>query len=148
MGLNIIIKILCIFAITILLVEEGFVLIQMFFAETGIFQPSAYYQRFRYDEFSSKDPFFQWWYFSIKDYESNSAFAMTYAINRASKGASFTGSYIMFTKISPFEKFHIYYKMSLEDLKAVDETNIQIHNNKFSIEVLENGERAGGEYRM
>jgi hypothetical protein len=39
------------------------------YVDYGIIDPSSYYQRYRRSDFSEREPFYQWWYFWIKDTE-------------------------------------------------------------------------------
>jgi hypothetical protein len=76
-------------------------ILQSFFANDGLRNPTSYHQRYRRDEFSSDAPFFQWWYYAIKDLDSNTYFAFDYAVSGASDAGNRTseGSYVMFSMV-------------------------------------------------
>lgn len=46
------------------------------FRDDGIVNPDSKYERFRRDEYS--DPFYQWWYFWVRDTETGDNWAITY----------------------------------------------------------------------
>jgi len=60
----------------------------------GIPNPPSYYQRFRRSEYPASHPFYQWWYFTIKDLEHGEHFAFTYAYSE-SKNTTTSGAYLM-----------------------------------------------------
>jgi hypothetical protein len=109
----------------------------------GVWNPSTYYQRYRADEYSIKRPFFQWWYFALKDYEANCSFAFCYSISRPSDDQTYSGVYMMFAIVTPTSKGHIYYRFPWSDLQRSDHYNINIHQDKFILEA-----KNGGEYTL
>lgn len=46
------------------------------FRADGIINPPSLYERFRRDEYS--DPYFQWWYYWVKDMKTDTHFAFLY----------------------------------------------------------------------
>jgi hypothetical protein len=106
----------------------------------GVWNPSTYYQRYRAEEYSSKRPFFQWWYYSLKDYRTNRTFALCYSVSRPSKDKTYSGVYMMFAMVSPTERFHIYYRFPWSDLERNGDYNLNIRNGLFLL-TAKNGDK-------
>jgi hypothetical protein len=51
------------------------------FADDGIVNPPAYYQRYRRDEYPADHPFFQWWYFYLADFANNRYIFFSYTVD-------------------------------------------------------------------
>ena len=102
----------------------------------GIWNPSAVYQRYRNNEYPKNKPFFQWWYYSLKDYKSDRTFAFCYSMSRPVKDPKNTGAYATFALVEKGRKFHIYYKFPLEKFIAKNHFNVNIADDLFKIDVI------------
>lgn len=58
------------------------------FGPDGIVQPPAFYQRFRRSEYPRDKPYFQWWYFCLKDTALGRYAAITYAYSESSNSST------------------------------------------------------------
>lgn len=65
------------------------------FTTDGIVNPSSHHQRWRRPEYPKGKSFYQWWYYTIKDFEHGNHFAMTYGYSE-SDNATTTGGFLMF----------------------------------------------------
>lgn len=81
----------------------------------GLLWPEAYHQRYRDKEYKNR-PFFQWWYFTVKDYEKNRHFALHLNPVQAGAHPQRTGVYVMFSMVETKNKtrFQQYEKYSFE----------------------------------
>ncbi|MGA1875397.1 MAG: hypothetical protein ACMUIA_07305 [bacterium] len=79
----------------------------------GLVKPEMYYMRYRLDEYDPNDPFFQWWYYTIKDLGDDVYFAFdlsqSICLNPAGDKTDNTGTYIMFSMIDRAKgtQFHL-----------------------------------------
>jgi len=64
--------------------------------DDGIVNPSTHYQRFRKTEYD--DPFFQWWYFWIKDTKTDTHYALMYSYSSSNFNTS--GAYVAFCLVN------------------------------------------------
>jgi hypothetical protein len=93
-------------------------------ASDGLVNPEMYYMRYRLDEYDPSDPFFQWWYYTIKDLGDDVYFAFdlsqSICLNPAGNKTDNTGTYIMFSMIDRAKgtQFHQYDRYSLDDMEV------------------------------
>ena len=111
-------------------------------AKDGIVQPSSYYQRYRRAEFDANKPFFQWWYFTIKDLKNNRYFAFDYSMSDCVKDLTNEGSYVLFAMVDKKngKNFQKYERYPLENFKSERYFDITIKNNQavdFEIKVID-----------
>ncbi len=82
----------------------------------GAWDPGSRHQRYRAAEFPEDRPFFQWWYFSLKDYDTGMTFAFDYSMSRPAIDPANRGCYVMAALVNATTRFHVYYKYPLEEL--------------------------------
>ncbi len=110
-------------------------------ARDGVVQPESYHQRYRRAEYFSDKPFYQWWYFAVKDHKNNRYFAFDYSMSACAKDLTNEGSYVLFAMVDKvngknFQKIERY---PLENFKAERDFDITIKNNQdvdFEIKVI------------
>lgn len=108
----------------------------LFNNNSGMWMPGSYFQRYRGAEFSKKKPFFQWWYFSLKDYANNLTFAFCYSLNRPVKIRDYQGAYIIFAIVNSQTKGHTYHRFPLSSFKAKNHHDIDIGEQLFTVSVI------------
>ena len=104
--------------------------------KTGVWKPASYYQRYRGEEYPVNKNFFQWWYFSLKDYQEDLSFAFCYSISRPAEDQKNTGAYLLFAVVEPQSKGHLYYKYPIDSFKVDNHFDVNIGDSKFTIEVI------------
>ncbi len=102
----------------------------------GVWNPDSVYQRYRFNEYAKNKPFFQWWYYSLKDYKSERTFAFCYSMSQTIKDPKNTGAYITFALVEKGRKFHIYYKFPLEKFIVKNHYDLDIEDGTFKLEVI------------
>ncbi|MFX0098648.1 MAG: hypothetical protein ACFFCS_03635 [Candidatus Hodarchaeota archaeon] len=137
MPVKILIRII-IFTVFIALVAPR-IIVYIITDPDGVWNPPPWYQRYRISEYSPQKPFFQWWYFSLKDYETDAAFAFCYSISRPVKDKEKEGAYFLFATFSKETRCHIYYKYPLDQFKRDNDFDIEIED-KFSLKVIDSNE--------
>lgn len=109
----------------------------------GVVNPEMYYMRYRADEYDPNSPFFQWWYYVIKNGCEDIYFAL--AINqvicpKVPEGRpDYSGTYTMFTMVEKVQKtgFHQYNRCNINDMVV---NNVTESGEKgLTIKVLSNG---------
>lgn len=105
----------------------------------GAWNPDPWYQRYRLSEYNPKKPFFQWWYFSLKDYETNTAFAFCYSMSKPIEDKGNEGAYLLFAAFGENLRCHLYYKYPLDQFKREKDFDIEIGED-FSLKVVSDGE--------
>ncbi|MHA1679568.1 MAG: hypothetical protein ACTSUE_01080 [Promethearchaeota archaeon] len=105
----------------------------------GVWNPPPLYQRYRLSEYSPRKPFFQWWYFSLKDYENNTAFAFCYSMTHTVKDEKNGGAYMLFAAFSKKLRCHIYYKFPMDQFTRENDFDIEI-GDTFSLKVMKDGD--------
>jgi hypothetical protein len=132
------IKICLIFSLILLFVFSPFIFVEVVTESDGVWNPNPSYQRYRLSEYDSNRPFFQWWYFSLKDYQDNQTFAFTYSMTRPVQNLTYSGCYVLFAQISETSRFHIINNYSLTEFSNTDpnEADINIADSKFQISIL------------
>jgi len=110
-------------------------------AKDGVVQPPSYHQRYRGDEFDANKPFFQWWYFTIKDHINNRYFAFDYSVSETVKDSTNEGSYVMFAMVDKKsgKNFQKYERYPLENFKVERDFDVTIRSNQdtdFEIKVI------------
>lgn len=111
-------------------------------AKDGVVQPGSYHQRYRRAEFSANKPFFQWWYFTVKDHKNNRYFAFDYSMSDAVKDPTNEGSYVLFAMVDKQSgrNFQKYERYPLENFKAEKDFDVTFRNNNnvdFEIKVID-----------
>ena len=101
------------------------------YAADGILEPESHYQRYRLSEYPSDQPFFQWWYFCIKDLKNNQYYAIIYGMTKSTDPQKTNqGASVMFgTRELQNEKmtgFTKYEKYELENLQVENEFDYQL----------------------
>lgn len=118
------------------------------FDNDGIVSPDVYEMRYRYDEYDQDAPFFQWWYYTIKDYDTNTEFALDYSQSFGPQDASNNGTYIMFSmvKTDSNTKFHKYERWETDDMAVANngqpgfKIQIPVGNDpEYKVDFLGNG---------
>jgi hypothetical protein len=92
------------------------------YEDDGVVDPDLYYMRYRYSEYDQNAPFFQWWYYTIKDYDTNTEFAFGVSQSIGPQYPSNDGTYIMFSMVetSSNTKFHKYEQWDLADMEVLN----------------------------
>ncbi|MBN2153423.1 MAG: hypothetical protein JW839_18355 [Candidatus Lokiarchaeota archaeon] len=112
--------------------------IAVFTGTDGVWNPAWHHQRYRISEYSARKPFFQWWYFSLKDYETGTTFAFCYSMSKTVNDPRNTGAYILFAAVGPGRRCHVYYKFPLERFEVAAGPVIKVGDD-FSVSVMEGG---------
>eukprot|EP01112_Ceratiomyxa_fruticulosa_P014065 TRINITY_DN4005_c0_g3_i1.p1 TRINITY_DN4005_c0_g3~~TRINITY_DN4005_c0_g3_i1.p1 ORF type:complete len:451 (+),score=65.59 TRINITY_DN4005_c0_g3_i1:100-1452(+) len=109
----------------------------IFFAADGIVNPSSYYQRFRQSEYPSDQPFFQWYYYFIKDLSTNNFWAISYIYDLFPSNATSSGAYPMFLMINSTGQTHFIriQRYNPSEYVVSGDFNVNIANNQYSINV-------------
>jgi hypothetical protein len=110
-------------------------------ARDGVVQPASYHQRYRRAEFDMNKPFFQWWYFAIKDHKNKRYFAFDYSMSDCVSDLTNEGSYVLFAIVDKangknFQKIENY---PLENFKVERDFDVTISNNEnvdFELKVI------------
>lgn len=102
----------------------------------GVWNPPSHFQRYRGDEYPASKPFFQWWYFSLKDYETGDTLAFCYSMSRTVEHPANTGAYLLFARVGPGGRCHIYYKYPLDAFVHANDFDIRI-GDAFSLTATE-----------
>lgn len=102
-----------------------------FYDDDGIVNPSASNQRYRRSEYDSDAPFFQWWYFTIKDLANNRYWAFDYSISDCADDLTNEGTYLMFSSVDKVTntKFHKYERFSLSAFQPSNYFDSQVNCN-------------------
>ena len=108
----------------------------------GVVQPPSYHQRYRRAEFDADKPFFQWWYFAVKDHKNNRYFAFDYSVSDCAKDMTNKGSYVLFAMVDKQsgKNFQKYERYPFENFEAERDFDITIKNNQdvdFEIKVID-----------
>ncbi len=109
----------------------------------GVSQPPSIHQRYRRAEFDADKPFFQWWYFAIKDHRNNRYFAFDYSVSDCADDMTNRGAYVLFAMVDKGsgKNFQKYERYPFENFKAEQDFDVTIRNNQdtdFEIEVIDN----------
>ncbi len=98
------------------------------FDNDGVVQPDTYHQRYRRDEFDPDEPFYQWWYYTIKDLKNNRYFAFDYSISDCVSDFTNEGAYMMFAMVDKNDgtAFHKYERFPLENFQVENDYDLQI----------------------
>jgi len=113
------------------------------FPDDGILEPEPYYERYRRKEYS-EDPFFQWWYFCVKDTKNDIFWAISYDtftdLNDKNEGYYQTFAVVDKSK-TEIDKWVRYEKYSMDNFKVKNYFDVSVsYNNEilFSLEVINN----------
>lgn len=114
-----------------------------FLSDDGVVQPARCHQRYRRQEFAQDRPFFQWWYFAVKDLKNNRYFALDYSISDCVHDPTNEGSYVLFAMVDKKsgKNFQKYERYPLANFNAERDFDIAIRNDgavDFAIEVIDN----------
>jgi len=121
------IAILLLLIIGILAISPG-IYLAVKVGSDGAWDPASVHQRYRADEYSADKPFFQWWYFSLKDYSTGMTFAFCYSLSRPAVNQSNRGCYVMAALVNDTSRFHLYYKYPLDSLVVANRFDLSIDN--------------------
>jgi hypothetical protein len=105
--------------------------VDWFFRNDGILNPSREYQGVYHSEYDSNKPFFQWWYFTIKDLENNVYFTCHYNLVYCSQNKSNEGVYISFSCVDDLnnQQWHKYELYPLNNFIEIQDYEYKIENN-------------------
>jgi hypothetical protein len=92
----------------------------------GIWNPGTTYERYRGAEYPTTEPFFQWWYFSLKDYATGMTFAFVYSMSRPATNLTNTGAYMLVALVNRTSRFQLYYKYPLSQFTTSGDFNVTI----------------------
>jgi hypothetical protein len=118
------------------------------YANDGVVNPELNHMRYRYAEYDQTKPFYQWWYYTIKDNETNTYFALDLNQVYGPQDAGNDGAYVMFSMVEQgaVTKFHKYERWNTSDMEVVNngqpgfQVKIPAGNNPdFKIDFLGNG---------
>lgn len=92
------------------------------FDNDGVVNPDEYYMRDRQDEYDPAEPYFGWWYFTVKDLASNRYFALSIGKATGPDNPTNEMSIVMFSMVDKAQgtKFHTYERYGLDQLEAVN----------------------------
>lgn len=101
------------------------------FRNDGVLNPSREYQGVYHSEYDSNKPFFQWWYFTIKDLENNVYFTCHYNLVYCSQNKSNEGVYISFSCVDDLnnQQWHKYELYPLNNFIEIQDYEYKIENN-------------------
>jgi hypothetical protein len=110
--------------------------------DDGLVNPTSHHQRYRRSELPADEPFFQWWYFTIKDLEKNRYFAFSYSVNDCVNDLTNEGSFFMGAMVdqSLSTSFHKAEGFSFDDFLVENDFDISLQNSgasDFRIEVID-----------
>ena len=110
--------------------------LDLFFNKDGIVNPSDNYQMNYRNSYSSEKPYFQWWYFTIKDLEDDRYYTFHYQIVDSVTNFDNNGTYVCASMVEPSSKiqWHKYEKYGYETFTSSDLFNYSIKtelNNDF-----------------
>lgn len=111
-----------------------------FYDNDGVVNPDSNYQRYRGNEYSTDSPFFQWWYFCIKDLANNTYWAFDYSLSRTVTNKTNEGSYMMFCSVDKQTdtNFQKYEKFPISSLTVNNDFDVKITNTNYAIHVINN----------
>jgi hypothetical protein len=102
--------------------------------DDGAWNPGPTHQRYRANEFPEDKPFFQWWYFSLKDYATGMTFAFDYSLSRPATNQTYRGCYVMAALVNSTSRFHVYYKYPLDSLSIANDFDYSVDNQTLTDE--------------
>lgn len=85
-------------------------LMDILWTNDGNWLPDNYVNRYRLNEVSSSDNFYQWWYWMVKNLDTNDAFAVCYYLIQTPDHPEITGVYVMFSAVTNLGKVMVWYK--------------------------------------
>ncbi|KAL0483756.1 hypothetical protein AKO1_013939 [Acrasis kona] len=98
----------------------------------GVLQPPMHYQRYRRGEYN-KEPYYQWWYYWIRDTKTNRNFALAYSTTqcKGSKYCDFDATILMFALVdnSNNRRFQKYETYSHDSFSVKQDFNVEIRSN-------------------
>ncbi|KAJ3429169.1 hypothetical protein M0813_13792 [Anaeramoeba flamelloides] len=110
-----------------------------FFRDDGIVNPPQFWQRFRNKDYLSTRPFYQWWYYSLEDYEKETTYIFAYSYSRCVNDMTNQGSYVFFGEVnrnSQDPHWQLISKYPLDEFKVNNDFNVSIANGKFKLEPI------------
>lgn len=108
------------------------------FKDDGVLNPSRNYQKNYYSEFDSNKPFFQWWYFTIKDLDNDIYFTFHYNLVYCSKDKTNEGVYVSFSCVEPGsnQQWHKYERYPLNNFIENADYDYYIQNGSEILFIL------------
>ncbi|KAJ3425983.1 hypothetical protein M0812_28430 [Anaeramoeba flamelloides] len=110
--------------------------------DDGFVNPAPFWERFRESDFVKHKPFYQWWYYSLEDFEQKRTFFFVYSFSRCVKNMTNQGSYVLFGSVdhnSQHQHWQIIHKYPLKEFFVNNEFNVSIGNGKFKLEPISDG---------
>jgi hypothetical protein len=106
----------------------------------GVVQPDSYYMRYRASEYSSYYPFFQWYYYTIKDLTNDRYFAFDLSQTFGPQDDTNEGTYVMFSMVEQAADtaFHKYERWDISDWNVSGDFHITIPGSNYEIEPINN----------
>jgi hypothetical protein len=101
----------------------------------GVIQPPLHYQRYRQDEYKKHLPYYQWWYYWIRDTINDRHYAIAYGTtlckNTDVKSCDYDGAAVSFSVVDNKKNYRMQkYEFYNRNAFSVDETfNFKIHSN-------------------
>lgn len=123
-------------------------IMELFYSNDGVVDPDLQHMRYRYQEYDATAPFYQWWYYTIKDYDTNTEFAFDISQSIGPDNSTNDGTYVMFSMVqqSSSTKFHKYDRWTIPDMDVQNngqpgfKIQIPVGNNPdFKIDFQGNG---------
>ncbi len=112
-------------AFGILAISPG-IYLEVKVGDDGAWDPESLHQRYRAAEFPEDKSFFQWWYFSLKDYDTGMTFAFDYSLSRPAADQGNRGCYVMAALVNSTSRFHLYYRYPLESLVVANQFDLSV----------------------
>ncbi|EFC39122.1 predicted protein [Naegleria gruberi] len=114
---------------------------------TAILDPENYHERIRVNEYDSTKPFYQWWYFWLRDEQLNRHYAFTYALSLCKGRTSneneckYDGFFVLFAVVdhstrTSFQKVERFPYSSLHTVNDGSHFHLQVFNPSNSSEML------------
>lgn len=113
------------------LASAPWIYLEVKIGDDGAWNPISTYQRYRASEFSSSKPFFQWWYFSLKDYATGMTFAFDYSVSRPATDQANRGCYVMAAMVNSTSRFHVYYKYPLDSASITNQFDFAVDDHSL-----------------
>jgi hypothetical protein len=118
-------------------------LLDWLYEDDGVVDPESYYQRYRVDEYPDTEPFFQWWYYTIKDLQNDRYWAISYGMMDCVEDLTNEGASVGFATVdkttTPVTRLHKIESYSLSTLEVENYFDVQYNDEgvvNFEIEVI------------
>ncbi len=122
--------------LAILVLALAFLPLSGCYDDDGVVQPGSHYQRYRASEYSSSKPFFQWYYYTIKDLTNDRYFALDLSQSFGPQDDTNEGTYIMFSMVDQAAEtaFHKYERWDISDWNVSGDFHITIPGSQYEID--------------